>query len=154
LTPTLRIFWSYSSSTLTLLSFVHSFRLGLDKIPVEFWGFCLGLCAAIDVYGVAKARRADDEYFPGNLGFDPLNLFPRDKEGQDKMELAEIKHGRIAMMGVLGYVLEEYKTRMAVVDETPFLFQPFTETIEEALVGAISNGPEGAIQAAGALGAL
>jgi hypothetical protein len=116
------------------------------------------------MYGVAKARRGDDEYFPGNLGFDPLNMFPRDKEGKEKVELAEIKHGRIAMLGVLGYVVEEYKTRLAVVDETPFLFQPFTETVEEAiggalhaeeaLVGAFSSGTDGAIQAAGALGAL
>jgi hypothetical protein len=138
------------------LFFLSSIRSGLDKIPVQFWGFCLGLCAAIDMYGVAKARRGDDEYFPGNLGFDPLNLFPVDKEGQEKMELSEIKHGRTAMVGVLGYVVEEYKTRLAVVDETPFLFQPFTETVEAAIGGAlaISSGTEGVIQAAGALGAL
>jgi hypothetical protein len=60
---------------------------GLGKIPVEFWGFCLGLCAAIDMYGVAKARRGDADYFPGNLGFDPLGLYPIDKKGQELMKL-------------------------------------------------------------------
>eukprot|EP00980_Cylindrotheca_fusiformis_P028899 scaffold22672_cov141-Cylindrotheca_fusiformis.AAC.2 len=136
---------------------------GLGKIPVQFWGFCLGLCAAIDMYGVAKARRGDDDYFPGNLGFDPLNLYPRDREGQKRMELAEIKHGRTAMVGVLGYVLEESKTRLAVVDETPFFFQPLTETVEEAMESAITaeeaiagaiGGTGEAMQAAGAFGGL
>jgi len=111
---------------------------GMEKIPVQFWGFCLGLSAAIDMYGVAKARRGDEGYFPGNLGFDPLGLFPTDKEGQEQVKLAEIKHGRVAMIGVFGYVFEEYKTHMAVVDETPFLFQPITETVEEAIIGVVN----------------
>lgn len=109
----------------------------MEKIPVQFWGFCLGMSAAIDMYGVTKARRGDEGYFPGNLGFDPLGLYPIDKERQDNMKLAEIKHGRIAMLGVLGYVLEEYKTHLAVVDEAPYLFQPITETVEEVIEGVV-----------------
>lgn len=106
---------------------------GLDRIDPRFWGFCLGMSAAIDMYGVSKARKGDDGYYPGNLGFDPLNLFPPDREGQETMKLAEIKHGRVAMLGVMGYVVEEYLTKMAVVDDTPILFQPITETVEEAI---------------------
>ncbi|VEU33413.1 unnamed protein product [Pseudo-nitzschia multistriata] len=106
---------------------------GLDRIDPRFWGFCLGMSAAIDMYGVSKSRRGSADYFPGNIGFDPLNLFPPDREGREKMKLAEIKHGRIAMLGVVGYVSEEYVTKMAVVDDTPVLFQPITETIEEVI---------------------
>ena len=102
---------------------------GLERIDPRFWGFCLGMCAAIDMYGVSKSRRGADDYFPGNLGFDPLNLYPPDLEGREKMKLAEIKHGRVAMVGVVGYVFEEYFTRMAVVDDTPILFEPITETL-------------------------
>lgn len=127
---------------------------GMGKISPEWWGFCLGLCAAIDMYGVAKARRGGPDYFPGNLEFDPLNFFPTDKEGQDTVKLAEIKHGRIAMLGVLGYVVEEYTTNMSVVEDTPILFQPITETVEEAIVEAIDL--EAALEqlVAGATGAL
>jgi len=103
---------------------------GLERIDPRFWGFCLGMSAAIDLYGVSKSRRGAVDYFPGNLAFDPLNLFPADREGQENMKLAEIKHGRIAMLGVVGYVFEEYFTKMAVVDDTPILFQPITETVE------------------------
>jgi hypothetical protein len=110
---------------------------GLDRIDPRFWGFCLGLTAAIDLYGVSKSRRGNKEYFPGNIGFDPLGLFPAHKQGQENMKLAEIKHGRTAMVGVVGYVVEEYVTKMAVVDDTPALFQPISETVEEALSGII-----------------
>jgi hypothetical protein len=89
------------------------------------------------MYGVSKARRGGADYFPGNLGFDPLNYFPENKESQERFKLAEVKHGRTAMLGVLGYIVEEYVTKMAVVDDTPLLFQPLTETMEEALVDVI-----------------
>ena len=110
---------------------------GMDRIDPRFWGFCLGMTAAIDLYGVSKSRRGSPDYFPGNIGFDPLGFFPADRQGQESMKLAEIKHGRVAMMGVLGYVVEEYVTKMAVVDDTPVLFQPITETVEEALTSTI-----------------
>lgn len=106
---------------------------GMDKIDPRFWGFCLGMTAAIDMYGVSKSRRGDEDYFPGNLGFDPLGLFPPDREGRENMKLAEIKHGRVAMLGVVGYVFEEYFTEKAVVDDTPVLFQPITETVEDVI---------------------
>jgi TRAP-type C4-dicarboxylate transport system substrate-binding protein len=45
------------------------------------------------------------------------------------MKLAEIKHGRLAMIAVSGFGLQEYVSKLAVVDETPFFFYPITETL-------------------------
>lgn len=50
------------------------------------------------MYGLAKARSGDTTYFPGNLDFDPLGLYPKTQEGRERMQLAEIKHGRLAMI--------------------------------------------------------
>jgi Chlorophyll A-B binding protein len=95
---------------------------GMESVSPVWWGSCLGLTAAIDLYGIAKSRSGDPEYFPGNLGFDPLGFYPTDAQGRKRMELAEIKHGRTAMMAVAGYAAQEYVTKFALVEETPYLF--------------------------------
>jgi TRAP-type C4-dicarboxylate transport system substrate-binding protein len=45
------------------------------------------------------------------------------------MELAEIKHGRLAMIAFSAFGLQEYVSKVGVVDETPFFFFPITETL-------------------------
>jgi hypothetical protein len=40
------------------------------------------------------------------------------------MELAGIKHGRLGMIVIAGYVMQEYVTGLGVVDETPTFFHP------------------------------
>lgn len=113
---------------------------GMDKISPVWWGFCVGLTAAIDLYGVRRARsaRPDPGYFPGNLGFDPLGFYPSDKEGQKNMQLAEIKHGRTAMMAVLAFVLQEAISREGVVDETPLFFYPLSQTLRSMLENIVN----------------
>lgn len=104
---------------------------GMDGISPWWWGFCLGLTAAIDLAGLRNARYSDvaesgsPEYLPGDYGFDPLNLYPADKEGRARMQLAEIKHGRLAMIAVTGFAAQEFVSKVGVVDETPLFFQPF-----------------------------
>ena len=107
---------------------------GLDNISPIFWGFCLGLSAAIDLRGVQNARYQTDyndkeqeggsRYLPGDYGFDPLGLYPSNEEGQKRMQLCEIKHGRLAMIAVTGFAFQEYVSKVGVVDETPLFFHP------------------------------
>jgi hypothetical protein len=97
---------------------------GMEAVSPAFWGMCLGLTAAIDLYGVERSRSGDPSYFPGNLGFDPLGFYPSGTGGRKRMELAEIKHGRTAMMAVAGYAAQEYFTELGVVEETPLFFVP------------------------------
>ena len=53
--------------------------------------------------------------FPGDLGFDPLRLYPKDETDQFRMQLAEIKHGRLAMIAITGFAAQELFTNMAVI---------------------------------------
>lgn len=41
---------------------------------------------------------------PGDFSFDPLGLYPTDPEKQKKMQLAELKNGRLAMIAIGGMV--------------------------------------------------
>jgi len=97
---------------------------GLSAVSPVYWGICLVAAAAIDLFGIEKSKAGTASYFPGNLGFDPLNVYPKTEEGQVRMQLAEIKHGRLAMIAVTAFAYQEYVSKLGVIDETPFFFQP------------------------------
>lgn len=48
-----------------------------------------------------------DDYFPGDVGFDPLGLKPDDPEEFFTMSTKELQNGRLAMLGVAGLVAQE-----------------------------------------------
>ena len=93
---------------------------GLGKISPLYWGSVLALASAIELYGI---KRGPGEVV-GDLGFDPLGLYPDSPEARFEMQTKEIKNGRLAMMGVLGFAVQEAVTRMGVIDETPMFFSP------------------------------
>lgn len=49
--------------------------------------------------------RAD--YFPGDIGFDPLNLKPDDPAAFAEISTKELQNGRLAMLGIAGMVAQE-----------------------------------------------
>jgi len=115
------------------------FNGGMEKVSPVWWGFCLGLTAAIDLYGVSRARTVPN-YMPGDLGFDPLGLYPPAdaKEERKEMQLAEIKHGRLAMIAITAFSVQEFVSGIGIVDETPLFFRPIT-VLEEVLEGVVSG---------------
>jgi hypothetical protein len=102
---------------------------GLAKVSPIYWVGVIGLAAAIDVLGTMKSKSADEGYsIPGNFGFDPLGLYPNDDEGKMRMQTAEIKNGRLAMIAVFGFAIQEFVSSVGVVDETPVFFHPLMES--------------------------
>lgn len=104
---------------------------GLGKVSPIYWIACLAAAAAVDFYGIQKSRKNSPEYFPGNLGFDPLGMYPKDAAGQQRMQLAEIKNGRLAMIAIVAFAVQEAVYKMGVVDETPIFFKPLSIVIKE-----------------------
>jgi hypothetical protein len=95
-----------------------------------YWAICLAGAAAIDLYGVFGASKKSG-YTPGDLGFDPLGVFPKDPAAQEEMKLAEIKNGRLAMIAITAFAVQEFVTKSGVVDATPVFFKPLPEVMFE-----------------------
>ena len=95
---------------------------GLGQINTFYWVACLGLAVVVEGKSIDEqldtGKRGAD-YLPGVLGFDPL--------GQDSptMRAAEILNGRVAMLAITAFALEEAITKQGVVTNTAFFFQPF-----------------------------
>jgi light-harvesting complex I chlorophyll a/b binding protein 1 len=48
-----------------------------------------------------------EEYYPGDIGFDPLGLKPEDPEEFELIATKEIQNGRLAMLGAAGIIVQE-----------------------------------------------
>ena len=66
----------------------------------------------------------NENYYPGDIGFDPLGLKPTDAEEFAVIQTKELQNGRLAMLGVAGMVAQE------LVDRTPILFNDFPSIAE------------------------
>ena len=66
--------------------------------------------------GLWFGERDGSEVVAGDLGFDPLRLFPKEKKAQDLMRLKELKNGRLAMLAVMGIFMQYINTGKAFPD--------------------------------------
>ena len=48
-----------------------------------------------------------DDYYPGDIGFDPLGLKPEDPEELNMMITKELQNGRLAMLAAAGFLAQE-----------------------------------------------
>ncbi|KAL7486711.1 hypothetical protein ACHAW6_012308 [Cyclotella cf. meneghiniana] len=98
---------------------------GLDKIDPDYWIIVAAFAGLAELANKeTKGAKGPKDYVAGDCGFDPLGLMPTDKEGKMAMQTKEIKHGRLAMMAILGYVVQEALYRVPVTAETPIFFNP------------------------------
>ena len=51
-----------------------------------------------------------DSYYPGDIGFDPLNLKPKDAAEFESMQAKELSNGRLAMLAAIGMIGQELAT--------------------------------------------
>ncbi|KAJ9531718.1 chlorophyll a/b-binding protein L1818, chloroplastic [Haematococcus lacustris] len=54
-----------------------------------------------------KFNTLKDDYVMGDLGFDPLGLAPTEPEALKDMKTKELNNGRLAMIAIAGFVLQE-----------------------------------------------
>ncbi len=100
---------------------------GLGKISPAYWVGCIGAAAIIDIIGTLRMKGDSTNYLPGDFG---LRLgYPSDEAGQKRMQLAEIKNGRLAMIAIFGFAIQEFVSKQGVIDETPLFFFPIVQTL-------------------------
>jgi len=51
-----------------------------------------------------------DDYYPGDIGFDPLGLKPSDGAEFAEMQTKELQNGRLAMLAAMGMIVQELVT--------------------------------------------
>merc|ERR1719392_300817 len=52
-------------------------------------------------------RALQPDYYPGDIGFDPLGLKPQGAAEFAEMATKELQHGRLAMLAIAGFVAQE-----------------------------------------------
>jgi hypothetical protein len=69
---------------------------------------------AVEAFGQFNQVKAGAA--PGDLGFDPLGLKPEDPEVWEKVQLRELKNGRLAMLAIAGMLYTELLTGNGVLE--------------------------------------
>jgi|EP00308_Calcidiscus_leptoporus_P009569 hypothetical protein len=93
----------------------------IPSLPPALWfGMTLGIgiCESLriqrgwaDPYAsMENVQALKPDYYPGDLGFDPLGLKPEDPAEFRKMQERELSHGRLAMLAAAGFIAQEAVT--------------------------------------------
>jgi len=124
---------------------------GLEFISPFYWGGVFAFAAAIELFAIKRAfglsstlaalgaenltgkdidgdgqigeptMLAADSYLPGDLGFDPLGLFKGNAKHKADLQLKEVDTGRLAMVAITFYAIQEALIKTSVVSGLPAL---------------------------------
>eukprot|EP00546_Thalassionema_frauenfeldii_P012892 CAMPEP_0178918506 /NCGR_PEP_ID=MMETSP0786-20121207/13866_1 /TAXON_ID=186022 /ORGANISM="Thalassionema frauenfeldii, Strain CCMP 1798" /LENGTH=213 /DNA_ID=CAMNT_0020592227 /DNA_START=325 /DNA_END=966 /DNA_ORIENTATION=- len=100
----------------------------LAQVPAPFWIVLGSTILGFEQYRakvafvdpkdvpVAQPGLLRDEYYPGDLKFDPLGLKPEDDEEFEIMATKELQHGRLAMLATAGFMAQELTDGKGIVE--------------------------------------
>ena len=106
----------------------------LEQIPGPLFAL---LTLAIGVTETVRARRGWMEpsgedlfelrasYYPGDIGFDPLNLKPTDAAEFATMQTKELNNGRLAMIAAAGMCAQELINHKTILETLDFYTKYF-----------------------------
>merc|ERR1719248_338691 len=81
---------------------------GLGEVNGIYWAGVVGLAIYWEAQGLDKKFGKQDDYLPGMLNFDPLGA------DSPSMRTAEIMNGRVAMVAITAFALEEALTKAPI----------------------------------------
>ena len=63
-----------------------------------------------------QAGVLNEDYYPGDVGFDPLGLKPTDPEAFAEMQTKELQNGRLAMLAAAGFLAQELVNGKGIIE--------------------------------------
>mmetsp|Transcript_23367 Transcript_23367/g.73171 ORF Transcript_23367/g.73171 Transcript_23367/m.73171 type:complete len:251 (-) Transcript_23367:174-926(-) len=117
--------------------------LGEGPIPFVLLGTALAI-AALDLRALEIKKRSGGDWLPGDYGFDPLRILKGASPYAVKnMQAKEINNGRLAMIAVTAYVIQEALSGepMVITSEqffTPLYAYPWFQQLMTDLFGIAS----------------
>lgn len=108
---------------------------GLDKISPVFWIVALSAAALVEAFtgAVGEIQSAD-------LGFDPLGIMSNNNPKQARfLEDSELFNGRLGMLAISGFAIQEFTTGNSVVDAIPIFFKPLNVVVEQLLASGAAT---------------
>lgn len=100
----------------------------LAQVPPLFWAFLtIGIGAAEEkrlstgwtdpaFLRYDRPGALNDDYVPGDIGFDPLGLKPEDPAEYFEMQTKELQNGRLAMLAAAGFMAQELADGKGIIE--------------------------------------
>merc|ERR1719253_1303134 len=94
---------------------------GWDALIVTFIGAAEAQRAQIGWVDPANAQydrpgQLRDDYYPGDIGFDPLGIRPEDSAELDEMITKELQNSRLAMLAAAGFLAQETANGLGIFE--------------------------------------
>jgi hypothetical protein len=98
---------------------------GLDKINPAFFMTIIIFATTLETVGIAK--NYEIESIPGDLGFDPLNIYStKSAKTKSELELKELNNGRIAMLAITYFAINEFITDTPIANSFAPIYYKLT----------------------------
>jgi len=91
------------------MSELYRAKTGWNAPPKE-------LSKIVDDPNSAFGARLNDDYYPGDIGFDPFGLKPKTASGFAEMQTKELNNGRLAMIGAIGMLVQEQVSQETIIE--------------------------------------
>ena len=84
-----------------------------EASPIALWQILIAI-SAVEVLCASIEPQFER---PGDFGWDPLNIKPKDEAQVDELQLKELKNGRLAMLSFAGMSYQAYLTGQGTIEQ-------------------------------------
>jgi hypothetical protein len=105
---------------------------GLSLTTPAFWIAALGAAAFIEAVTAFEDTQSC-QLTPGDFGFDPLGLAGETDKQKKFMLDAELFNGRLGMLAITGFAIQEWFTQNSIINQTPIFFKPLNVAFEQLM---------------------